>query len=146
MTTASERQRTKYEQRLARGQPLPAILEAHDGRTATGTLYLLRLGPAERGARARTWLFAFLAAAPVAAVLPPHLPWPLLMITVGVVGYYLRRGRAELVLGGEGTCPACQAAQLLDAGNAEFPMAHHCTACRRRSLVRPQSAAAPPPP
>jgi len=58
-----------------------------------------------------------------------------------VVGYYLRRGRSELVAGGEATCPKCNAFQILDGGNAEFPMAHFCTECSERSLVRP---AAPP--
>jgi hypothetical protein len=122
---------------LSRGERVPVSLETHDEQRATGFVQLLRLTEEERGRRARRWLLTCLAIAPVTIVCPPHFPWPIVTVTIGLVGRALRRRRAELVLGGEATCPKCGAAQLLERGNAEFPMAHFCTACRERSLIRP---------
>jgi hypothetical protein len=131
----------KHRAAMARGDRVPVDLETHDEQRATGFIQLLRLSPEERSGRARKWLLTCLAIAPVSVVCPPHFPWPIVSVTVGAVGYYLRRGRAELVLGGEAACPKCGAAQLLDGGNAEFPMAHFCSACGERSLIRPVASA-----
>jgi hypothetical protein len=127
----------QHREAMARGEPVPVTLTTHEEKQAPGVIRLVRLTPRERDARARKWLLICLAIAPVSLVCPPHFPWPILAITIGFVGAYLRRGRPELVAGGEARCPACDAFQILDAGNAEFPMAHFCTECRERSLVRP---------
>jgi len=132
-----EDQLRKHREAISRGDQVAVTLETHEGQRTPGFIKLLRLSPVERGARARRWLLACLALAPVTAVCPPHIPWPIVTITVGVVGSYLRRGRSELVAGGEARCPKCGAFQILDAGNAEFPMAHFCTECKERSLIRP---------
>ena len=139
----TDKQLARHRAVMAAGDPVPVALETHEGQRGTGTLRLLRLSPAAQGARARRWLLTFLLLAPPSVLFPPHLLWPLAMVTVGVVGYFLRRGRAELVLGGEAHCPACQAFQILAPGNAEFPLAHFCSECRRRSLVAPVASAQP---
>lgn len=143
----TDKQRQASDALMTRGEPVSVSLVAHDGRRAPGTLRLERLSPEEQGRRARRFLFTFLAIAPLSVVFPPHLLWPLAMVTVGVVGYYARRGRPEVILGGQGSCPACGAFQLLDGGNPEWPMAHFCSECRRRALVEkaPGPEPAPPP-
>jgi hypothetical protein len=138
----TEKQLAESRAIATRGEELRVELEAHGGKREAGTLRLLRLDPAARSARARKHLVVFLAIAPVAAVCPPHFVWTLAMIAVAVIGYKLRKARAEIVLGGEGRCPSCSAFQLLDGGNAEFPMAHICSECRRRSLVHLTDATA----
>jgi hypothetical protein len=133
----SEKQLEKHRAALTRGERVDVTLTTHEEKQGTGFIQLLRLTPAEQRARGQRWLLTCLALAPVTAVCPPHFPWPIITVTVGLVGGYLRRGRAELVLGGEAKCPQCQAFQILDGGNAEFPMAHFCSECGERSLVRP---------
>jgi hypothetical protein len=132
----------KHRESMKRGDEVPVALVTFEEQRAEGVLRVQRLSPHERGARARKWLLVCLALAPLTAVCPPHFPWPIITILVGVIGAYLRRGRSELVLGGEGKCPKCGAFQILESGNAEFPMAHFCSECHERSLVTPTNAAA----
>ncbi len=132
-----EAQLSKHREAMTRGEPVPCTLVTHDEQRSTGVLRIVHLTPAEQNGRARKWLLTCLAIAPVTLVCPPHFPWPIITVLVGIAGDYLRRGRAELVAGGEAKCPKCDAFQILDPGNAEFPMAHFCSECRERSLVRP---------
>lgn len=127
----------KHKAAMTRGDEVPVTLRMHEGRTSEGFIRIQRLSPEERGKRARKWLITFLVLAPVSVVCPPHFPWPILFTLIAIGGYLLRRGRHELVLGGEAKCPKCGAFQLLEGGNAEFPMAHFCTECGERSLVAP---------
>lgn len=127
----------KHREAITRGDEVPVTLVTHEEEKAPGFIRLLRLSASERGARSRKWLLTWLALAPVTVICPPHFPWPILTVTVGVVGAVLRRGRSALVTGGEGRCPKCGAFQILEAGNAEFPMAHFCSECHERSLVSP---------
>jgi hypothetical protein len=133
-----EKQLIKHRAAMTRGDEVTVTLETHEGQRAPGFIRLLRLTADERRARGRKWLIACLLIAPVCVVFPPHIPWPFLVILVGIVGMYRRSARTELVAGGEGRCPKCDAFQILEAGNAEFPMAHFCSECRERSLVRPR--------
>jgi hypothetical protein len=132
-----ERQLQKHREALAHGDKVDVTLLTHEKQSATGFIRIERLDAAARGRRARRWLITCLIIAPVAAVCPPHFPWLLLTITVGIIGYVIRGKRRELVTGGEARCPKCEAFQLLEGGNAEFPMAHFCSECGERSLVRP---------
>jgi hypothetical protein len=132
-----EKQLKNHRAAMARGDEIVVALETHEGQRGSGVIRLLRLLPEERRARGRKWLLVCLLIAPVCVVFPPHIPWPFVAILIGIVGMNRRAARKELVIGGEARCPKCDAFQILDAGNAEFPMAHFCTECRERSLVRP---------
>lgn len=127
----------KHKELMTRGDDIPVTLVTHYDQRGRGHLRLLRLSESEAGGRAGKWLVVCLVIAPITFVFPPHFPWPLIVLTTGVVGYFVRRGRSELILGGEASCPKCGAFQILEGGNAEFPMAHFCTDCQERSLVQP---------
>jgi hypothetical protein len=135
-----ERRLNTHRDAMTRGDAVVVTLTTHDETKAPGTIRTQTLDADARRRRARKWLLTCLLLAPVSMVCPPHLPWPILVVTIGVVGAWLRQRRSELVLGGEGTCPKCKAFQILEAGNAEFPMAHFCSECGERSLVRPAHA------
>jgi hypothetical protein len=135
-------QLSKHKEAMTKGEEVPVALRLHEGQTSTGFIRVQHLSSEERSKRARKWLIIFLVLAPVSVVCPPHFPWPILMTLIAVGGYFLRRGRSELVLGGEATCPKCGKFQILEAGNAEFPMAHFCSECGERSLVAPLQAEA----
>src|SRR5262249_53217701 len=121
----------KHREVMTRGDEVAVSFTAHEGEKSPGTVRLLRLTSEERSKRGRRRLFTCVAIAPLAFVCPPHIPWPIVTVLVGIVGMRLRRGRAELVAGGEGKCPSCGAFQILEAGNAEWPIGHYCTECRR---------------
>src|SRR4051794_30491132 len=104
-----ERQLRKHREAISRGDEVAVILVAHDEKRAPGFIRLLRLSPEERGARANKWLITCLVLAPLSVAFPPHIPWPIITITVGLIGYYFRRGRSEVVTGGEAHCPMCNA-------------------------------------
>lgn len=127
----------EHEELMTRGDDIPVTLVTHYGQRAEGHVRRLRLGEHEAGASARKWLLVCLLVAPITFALPPHFPWPLVAITTGIVGYFARRGRTEVILGGEASCPKCGAFQILDGGNVEFPMVHFCSECRERSLLEP---------
>lgn len=127
----------KHKEQMTRGEDVPVTLVTHYEKRSQGHIRLLRLTEDEAGGAARKWLLIWLLLAPVVIVFPPHIPWPLVAITVGVVGYYMRRGQRAQVVGGEADCPECGKFQILEGGNAEFPMAHFCTECRERSLLEP---------
>ncbi|MFT3769495.1 MAG: hypothetical protein QM820_29000 [Minicystis sp.] len=131
----------KHKELMTRGDDIPVTLVTHYGQRAEGHLRRLRLSEEEVGSRARKWLIICLVLAPFTFAFPPHFPWPLIAIATGLVGYYARRRAHELILGGEAHCPKCEAFQILDGGNVEFPMAHFCTECRERSLMEPSSSA-----
>jgi hypothetical protein len=133
----------KHKLLMSRGAELSVVLVTHYGQRSHGLLRVVQLSAHEANAPARRWLFLCLALAPVSFAFPPHVPWPLLTIGIGIAGYYLRQGTREQILGGEAECPKCGAFQILDGGNAEFPMAHFCSACSERSLLEPSEA--PPP-
>jgi hypothetical protein len=125
----------KHREMMTRGEDIPVTLVTHYDQRGPGHLRLLRLSAHEASARAGKWLVICLVVAPFTFIFPPHFLWPLIAITIGFVGWALRRGRTELILGGEADCPKCGAFQRLEAGDAEFPMAHFCTACKERSLI-----------
>ena len=133
----------KHRETMKRGDDVPVTLVNYEEQKSDGFVRILRLSSAERNKRASKWLIGCLVLAPVTVIAPPHFLWVVVTVTVGIVGSWLRRGRSELVLGGEGKCPKCGAFQILDGGNAEFPMAHFCTECRERSLVAPVAPALP---
>jgi hypothetical protein len=131
----SEEILTKHKDVMTRGDDLPVSLVTHYGQRTEGHLRHLKLTEDEAGARARKWLVICFCIAPVTFVFPPHFPWPIITAIVGILGYFMRKGRSEMILGGEAACPKCGAFQILEGGNAEFPMAHFCSECRERSLI-----------
>lgn len=131
----TEKQVRDNEAALTRGEPIAIELVTHEQQRTAGTLRLLRLSEEERGARARKFMFICWALALPAGVAPPHLLWPLVVFTTGVIGYFLRMRARALILGGKATCPKCGAAQYIEPQEAEFPFSHFCTECRKRSVV-----------
>ncbi len=127
----------KHKEQMTRGEDVPVGLLTHYGQRAEGHLRRVHLSEHEAGAPARRWLVRCLIVAPFMFAFPPHVPWPLIVIGIGVAGYFLRQGTREQILCGEANCPKCGAFQILEGGNAEFPMAHFCTECKERSLVEP---------
>lgn len=127
----------EHKARMTRGEGVPVSLVSHYGQRTKGTLRRVVVSEDEANAPARRWLLGACVVAPVTFVFPPHVPWPLLVLAIGIIGYFLQKGTREQVLGGEGDCPKCGAFQIIEGGNAEFPMAHFCTECRERSLVEP---------
>src|ERR1700753_3938160 len=90
-------------------EKVPVTFTTYEEQKTTGTIDLLHLSDRERNARSRRCLIICLILAPITVVCPPHFPWPIVTILIGVGGYFLRRGRKELVTGGQGTCPKCGA-------------------------------------
>lgn len=131
----------KHKEQMTRGDDISVTLVTHYGQRSVGHLRRVRLSEEESSGAARKWLVIWLAIAPFVFVFPPHFPWPLVAITTGVVGYFARRGRSEVILCGEADCPKCGAFQILEGGNVEFPMVHFCTECKERSLLEPSSPA-----
>lgn len=131
----TEKQVRMHEAALGRGEPIAIELRTHEQERAAGTLRLLRLTDEERGRRARRFLFICWAIALPCGIAPPHLLWVLALFTTGVIGYFVRRRAKELILGGKVACPKCGAAQYIEPQAAEFPFAHFCTECRKRSVV-----------
>lgn len=127
----------EHKERMTRGEDLVVTLLTHYGKKSEGHLRHIFLSPQEADAPARKWLVRCLILAPFLFILPPHFPWLLAAIATGVGGYYLRRGHREQILTGEANCPQCGAFQIIEGGNAEYPMAHFCTECRERSLIEP---------
>jgi hypothetical protein len=127
----------KHAELMSRGDDLPVTLVTHYGQRSEGHLRKVHLDEHEANAPARRWLVICLALAPFTIIIPLHIPWPILTILVGILGYYLRKGTLDQITGGEAPCPKCGALQILEGGNAEFPMAHFCTECRERSLIEP---------
>lgn len=131
----------KHKEQMTRGDDVPVTLVTHYGQRSEGHLRHLHLTEDEAGASARKWLVIFLVLAPFTFAFPPHFPWPIIMTITAIVGYFARRGRTELILCGEAKCPKCDAFQILDGGNVEYPMVHFCTECKERSLIEPTSTA-----
>lgn len=131
----TEKQRRRHEAALSRGVPLPIELVTHEEQRTAGTLRLHRLTDEERSSRAlKFWGICWALSLPC-GVAPPHLLWVLVMLTTGVIGYFVRRRAKELIVGGQATCPKCGAAQYIEPQSAEFPFSHFCTECRKRSVV-----------
>lgn len=127
----------EHKDRMTRGEDIPVTLVTHYGKRSEGHLRKVILSAAEADAPAKTWLVRCLIAAPFLFILPPHFPWLLLAIAAGVVGYLLQRGHREQIIAGEADCPECGKLQIIEGGNAEFPMAHFCSECKERSLIEP---------
>lgn len=132
-----EKKLTEHKELMTRGTDIPVTLVTHYGQRAEGHVRHLKVSEQEAQGKALKWLFIWLALTPIVVVFPPHLLWPLVALATAFIGYFARRGRTEVILGGEATCPKCNAFQILDGGNVEWPMAHFCSECRERSLLSP---------
>ena len=132
----SERRLKKNLALMSQGVEVPVELVTFEERRATGTVRLKLFDEAERGARARKFMFTCWAFCLVMWIMPPHVLWPVIMFVAGLVGYQLSKGQTRIVLGGRATCPRCGTLQLLRATTDEFPLLHFCTECRQRSSVR----------
>ncbi|MFW6201906.1 MAG: hypothetical protein ACOC8B_04965 [Gemmatimonadota bacterium] len=77
-----------------------------------------------------------LGAAPIVAVLPPHLPWALLSVVAGVV-IGVRRLRERVTLRSlRGRCPKCERSQEIDeARRLRRPHPLNCRGCGQELLL-----------
>ena len=119
------------------GVPVPVELRTYVDLVSRGEVRVLRVPEDVREVRGLRFLGACWAGACVVWIFPPHLLWPMALIVMGIVGYFVRKGRAQVVLGGEAPCPKCGAHQILEASTDDFPLLHFCTSCRERSVMRP---------
>ena len=129
----------QHQEQMTRGEGIPVTLVTHYEKRAEGQVRLERLSEDVAGANARKWLILCLVVAPFTFAFPPHFPWPLVMITAGFIGFYMRKNQRGKILCGEGKCPQCGAFQIIDGGNAEYPLAHFCSECSERSLIQPSA-------
>lgn len=76
--------------------------------------------------------FVALGLAPLAALVPPHVPWALLVLGGGVVVAGRRLREQSTLLRLEGSCPACGAPQTLaTATRLRHPHRFPCPGCHR---------------
>lgn len=127
------------------GEPVAVELSTYIDLRSRGVVRVLRVPETEREMRGLRFLGACSAGACVAWIFPPHLLWPIALFATGVVGYFVRRGRAIVVLGGEAPCPKCGDTQRIERSTDDFPLLHFCSSCRERSVVRPVIDASPSP-
>lgn len=94
----------------------------------------------ERTARAvKTWGLCWLGAF-------VSIPFPLIhfvlfpgLILAGIFMGFFILGRESIILGGEGTCPSCQAALPIVRAPYRFPISDLCTKCQTGMKIEPAS-------
>jgi len=87
------------------------------------------------GGAVRT-LAVFLLLAPLAAIVPPHAPWAIGALGLGVI--LARRRWIERVTleGVEGACPKCGEALAVKPGRLRRPHPLPCEACHHQTALR----------
>jgi hypothetical protein len=129
----------KNEATMRLGEALPVDLVTWEKKRSPGEVRLLRMRDEERRARAWKFLFACTGMSLLAVVFPPHFIWPVLGVSIGFGGFFVRRRQTDRLLGGRAQCPECGALQLIAPEPAEFPFTHFCSECRKRCLVERRS-------
>jgi len=120
-------------------EPTPfAVRVVSPHRTAVeASVPLLRWTPDEVRSRSTRALLLCWAAAPVVAVVPPHIPWLLLALTAGPVAGWLRGRERARVLDASLPCPDCGQAALLETQPVQWPLAVRCRPCGNVLGVEP---------
>lgn len=115
---------------------LPARLSLPNGTHAAGTVQKeVYSGLTARKRAAQTWILCWGGA--IGAVFLPLLHFVLVpaLLFAGPIAYFvISRSRAKM-LGGQGTCPACQQPFVIGAGQTSSRFYDLCTACRKEVTV-----------
>ena len=95
------------------------------------------------GGAART-LVAFVAVAPLVAIVPPHAPWAIGALAAGAI-LARRRWRERFTLERvEGACPKCGESLAVKSGRLRVPHPVSCEACHHQtSLTFPEDVLEP---
>jgi hypothetical protein len=87
------------------------------------------------GGAART-LALFVVVAPLVAIVPPHAPWAIGALVIGVI-LARRRWRERFTLERvEGSCPKCGAPLAVKASRLQLPHPVACESCHHQSALR----------
>lgn len=128
----TEKQLQKNKITMQKGASVPVELVEFEGKRSTGEVRLQEFTQSESQSRAIKFLLVCVGLAFVCAIIPPHILWFFGFLTMGAVGYFLRKNERQTVLGGNARCPKCGNFQILGKSSAEFPILHYCSECRSR--------------
>ncbi len=87
-----------------------------------------------------------LAVAPLLALVPPHAPWALGALGVGVLLARRRWQEDYTLVDLEGACPVCGAALRPPRGRLQHPHPVTCEACHHQATLRVDGLDSPPGP
>ena len=125
----NDKARRRHAAMMARGEGQPVDLFVIKQRS-TGEVRIAKWSMPARLARAAKILLALWAAGAVSVLVPvAHFVLVPAFLIAGPVAAALRLGQASGVLGGEGTCPACGTAMILEAGADVWPLYGNCPGC-----------------
>lgn len=117
---------------MSRGRMVEIELIIHSGERCPGTIRVQDISERDANSAGLKFMFGCFGACFIMVLVPPHVPWVLILVTVGVLGFYFKSKERTVKLGGEGICPKCSAMQILDSGTSEIPFVHYCEFCRSR--------------
>ncbi len=112
------------------------------------TEVVARVRPRPRGWRVRGALQimgAFLVIAPVVAILPPHAPWPIGALAVGVLLARRRLSERYTLLALQGPCPKCAHPLAAKRSRLRRPHPLTCEACHHECRLDLPEGALPEP-
>lgn len=92
--------------------------------------------PGWRAAWTAATLATALVVAPVVAVVPPHAPWVIGALAVGIVFARRRWTERFTVVGVEGPCPRCGSPLRVKAGRLKRAHPLPCEACHHASTLQ----------
>jgi hypothetical protein len=91
-----------------------------------------------RWSRALVTGLGAIGAAALGALIPPHVPWAVAILSVGVFLAVRRLLERRTLLGLDGNCPRCSAVQALGRPTRlRVPHELHCTSCGHRLELWP---------
>ncbi len=122
---------------------VPARLVFMGGRAAEGRARVVERSKAWRRSQVTKDL-ALLLLAPVAALIPPHFPWVIVVIAVAVLRAFNHSREHRTLLSLRGPCPKCGAEQeFTEVGRMGSPHKVTCASCRWDVFVEiPRAGAA----
>jgi hypothetical protein len=126
----NERERRRHRKMMSRGMGRPVDIVSSRERTR-GEVRILSLAPSGRVARAAKML-ALMWALAIVSILVPGLHFilvPGFLVAGPVLAFKVARERS-VVLGGEGTCPACGQFVQMPRGAEEWPQTDVCLHCQ----------------
>ena len=126
----NERERRRHRKMMSRGMGRPVEIISSRERTR-GEVRILSLAPHGRVARAAKML-ALMWALAIVSILVPGVHFilvPGFLVAGPVLAFKVARERS-LVLGGEGTCPACGELVPISKGAEEWPQTDVCLHCQ----------------
>ncbi|RMH43626.1 MAG: hypothetical protein D6689_04580 [Deltaproteobacteria bacterium] len=112
-------------------ETVAVIVSAPGRRLADGRVQRRQLDRSARTRRAAAALGACWGLAVVAVFIPvAHFVLVPSLTIAGPIVAWLRARQRAVVLGGDGTCPACGASIEIEPGPAHWPLHAQCAACR----------------